>query len=99
MPILNYRILPIDNGLYEVLIWWESDDIITNDTEYTVSVANSSYPFDPLNFVTTMNNITLILTEGAKYNISVTAQRCNGMLTSGTGMISLDLSGKRKLLE
>ena len=64
------------------MILW-NDNNIFSDIEYILSVSNSSSPTQkPVEFVTTMTRKSLTLYAGVQYNISITAERCGGNLTS-----------------
>ena len=54
------------------------------DTVYVLSVTDSASPFDPVTYTTNMTSIRLTLSAGVSYQISLTAQRCEGNVTSNT---------------
>ena len=77
---------PLLNGCNEVnentiTVFWTDNGCTPDDVEYVVSVTNSA-PSDPEKHVTNHKNITLIVTEGVNYTITVTAQLCGGTVSS-----------------
>ena len=83
------------NNIHDVEIMW-GDNNIFSDIEYVLSVSNSSSSTQkPVEFVTTVKRKRLTLYAGIQYNISVTAQRCGGNLTSNpSANLSLYFDGK-----
>ena len=62
-------------------MFWTDNGCTPDDVEYVVSVTNSAHS-DPEKHVTNQKNITLNVTEGVNYTITVTAQICDGNITS-----------------
>ena len=81
-PTLSFIELTVKNNIHDVAIVW-NDNNMFSDIEYILSVSNSSSPTrKPVEFVTTMMRKSLTLYAGVQYNISITAERCGGNLTS-----------------
>jgi hypothetical protein len=81
-PTLSFIELTGKNNIHDVEIMW-NDNNIFSDIKYILSVSNSSSPTrKPVEYVTTMIRKSLTLYAGVQYNISITAERCGGNLTS-----------------
>ena len=77
---------PLLNGCNEVdentiTVFWTDNGCTPDDVQYVVSVTNSTHS-DPEIHVTNDKNITLNITEGFNYTITVTTQRCGETVTS-----------------
>jgi hypothetical protein len=84
-PVLseNYTEIKMDNGTYEVTVWWTKGNCAPDDVEYNLTLTNT-FSKDTLNNVTKQTQMTLYLNQGTKYVIAVTAQLCDGDLKSET---------------
>ena len=95
-PVLldnNTEGVKMDNGTYEVTVWWTKGNCTPDDVEYnlTLTVASSE---EALNKVTKQTRTTLYLNPGIEYVIAVTAQLCGGDLKSETSNErTLNISG------
>ena len=85
-PVLldnNTKGVKMDNGTYEVTVWWTKGSCAPDDVEYNVTLSFASSEEAPNN-VTKQTQTTLYLNPGIKYVIAVTAQLCGGDLKSET---------------
>ena len=64
-----------------ITVFWTDNGCTPDDVEYVVSVTNSTHS-DPEKHVTKHYNLTLNVTEGVDYTITVTAQLCGGTVSS-----------------
>ena len=97
IPMLHFIELTVKNDIHDIeIVWSDNSNNIYSDIEYVLSVSNSSSSTrKPVKFVTTVKYKRLILYAGIQYNISVTAQRCGGNLTSNSSTdLSLYFDGK-----
>ena len=62
-------------------MFWSVDDCIPQEVEYILSV-NSSLSSAPMDYTTNSTNMTLLLRCGIQYNLTVTAQLCDGNVMS-----------------
>ncbi|CAI8037894.1 hypothetical protein GBAR_LOCUS21168 [Geodia barretti] len=85
-PVLldNYTMLKMDNGTYEVKVWWTKGNCAPDDVEYNLTLTNTSSEEAVNNYVTKQSQQTLYLNPGIEYVIAVTAQLCDGDLKSET---------------
>ena len=84
--ITDLNALLLLNGCNEMdentfTVFWTDNGCTPDDVEYVVSVTNSTHS-DPEKHVTNHKNITLNVTEGVNYTITVTAQLCGGTVSS-----------------
>ena len=95
--MLHFIELTVKNDIHDIeIVWSDNNNNIYSDIEYVLSVSNSSSSTGkPVEFVTTEKYKRLTLYAGTQYNISVTAQRCGGNLTSNSSTdLSLYFDGK-----
>ena len=78
----NYTEVKMDNGTYEVTVWWTKGNCAPDDVEYNLTRTNTSSK-ETLK-VTKQTQTTLYLNPGIEYVIAVTAQLCDGDLKSET---------------
>ena len=83
-PVLldNYTMVKMDNGTFEVTVWWTKGNCAPDDVEYNLilTVASSEEALK----VTKQAQKTLYLNASIEYVIAVTAQLCGGDLKSET---------------
>ena len=94
-PVLldNYTMVKMDNGAYEVTVWWTKGNCAPDDVEYNLTLTDTSSE-GAVNNVTKQTQTTLYLNQGTKYVIAVTAQLCDGDLKSETSNeLTLYISG------
>ena len=84
-PVLseNYTVVKMDNGTYEVTVWWTKGNCVPDDVEYNLTLTDTSSE-GAVNNVMKQTQTTLYLNQGIKYVIAVTAQLCDGDLKSET---------------
>ena len=69
-----------------ITVFWTHNGCTPEDVEYVVSVTNSAHS-DPEKHVTNQKNITLNVTEGVNYTITVTTQLCGGTVLSDSSKL------------
>ena len=80
----------------EVTVFWSVDDCTPQEVEYILSVKSSLFSA-PMDYKTSQTNMTLSLHRGIQYNVTVTAQLCDGNVTSNpSNPLHLYISGKSK---
>ena len=84
-PVLseNYTVVKMDNGTYEVTVWWTKGNCAPDDVEYNLTLTDTSSE-EALNNVTKQTQQTLCLNPGIEYVVAVSAQLCGGDLKSET---------------
>ena len=85
-PVLldNYTMVKMDNGAYEVTVWWTKGNCAPDDVEYNLTLTDTSSEEAVNNYVTKQTQKTLYLNASIEYVIAVTAQLCDGDLKSET---------------
>ena len=74
-------------------MFWSVDGCIPEEVEYILSV-NSSLSSAPMDYITDYTNMTLSLHHGVKYNLTVTAQLCDGnVMSDPSNLLSLFFAG------
>ena len=94
-PVLseNYTVVKIDNGTYEVTVWWTNGNCAPDDVEYNLTLTDISTE-EAVIFVTNQTQMTLTrLNWGIEYSLTVNTQLCDGNLKSKASQKILYIAG------
>lgn len=70
-----------DHNLYEVTVFWTSDECSYHDVHYGLSVSKPVAP-DPMHLHTNSTQLNIALSGGIEYVLTVTAHLCGRSLMS-----------------
>ena len=80
-PVLNYTMAKIDDDVYKVTLWWTINEDPLDDVSYDLLVVATDSSTQ--NHTNNASNLTQIsLCYGTEYEVTVTALRCGGNVTS-----------------
>lgn len=89
----NYTEVEYDNGTYEVTVWWTKSDCAPDDVKYNITLIDTSSQ-EAVNIITKLTQRTIYLKLGVRYTVTISAELCDGDLTSEmSNMLVLDSPG------